>query len=255
MVDHINDQRFYTYAPITLEVKPDYFTSGVKLFASFEDSNSNESEASLDVTVPDIRMEAVEQSTATGPRHRVTVRLDHEIGGMPISKTFSLDEGGRITIGRTKESDLSLDDPSVSKMHAALVLDNEGVLILSDTGSTNGTFVDGERIAYGKAVKLSPGKDLRFGTVDVSVRVIERSDLAIAAAANGAEDDKNAGETQRIGEFQFKTKHSGLEDGAPPAPTQPSIPVPSSQLINGKTETLLPEQTIDVPGPERSKET
>lgn len=29
-VDHINDRHYYTYAPLSIEVKPDYFTSGVK---------------------------------------------------------------------------------------------------------------------------------------------------------------------------------------------------------------------------------
>ena len=35
-IDHINDNRYHTYAPIKVEVKPDYFTEGVNLHASFE---------------------------------------------------------------------------------------------------------------------------------------------------------------------------------------------------------------------------
>src|SRR5436190_1698329 len=34
--DHINDSLYYTYAPLTLTVRTDYFTEGVKLFASFD---------------------------------------------------------------------------------------------------------------------------------------------------------------------------------------------------------------------------
>src|SRR5687767_11726595 len=41
-VDHINDQRYYTHAPLKLEVKPDYFTQGVKLFVSFDKGDGEE---------------------------------------------------------------------------------------------------------------------------------------------------------------------------------------------------------------------
>ena len=35
-VDHINDKRYHTFAPMKLEIKADYFTEGVKLSASFD---------------------------------------------------------------------------------------------------------------------------------------------------------------------------------------------------------------------------
>ena len=41
--------------------------------------------------------------------------------------------------------------------------------MLADTGSTNGTFVNGERIAYGRAFVIKPGDKLKFGTVEVAL--------------------------------------------------------------------------------------
>ena len=35
-VDHINDRHYFTHAPLSIEIKPDYFTSGVKLYLSFD---------------------------------------------------------------------------------------------------------------------------------------------------------------------------------------------------------------------------
>lgn len=241
LVDHINDRRYYTYAPISLEVKPDYFTNGVKLYAGFENAGEEDSEASLDVSVPSIQLDLAEAGLESRARHQITAKLDHEIGGRPISKTVTLNEGERLTVGRTKESDLSLDDPSVSKMHASLLLDSEGMLVLSDTGSTNGTFVDGERIAYGKAIKLSPGQDLRFGTVDVSLSILERTDPIPAADEVDAGDKAAAGGTLQVGDFQFTSKHSELEPADRNAATEPSIPVSAASLHNGKTESLVPE--------------
>jgi hypothetical protein len=48
----------------------------------------------------------------------------------------------RIVIGRSKEADLRIDDPNVSRKHAAIYWNN-GRLMLEDLGSTNGTMVNG----------------------------------------------------------------------------------------------------------------
>ena len=67
-----------------------------------------------------------------------------------------------------------IDDASVSKLHAALVLSGEAQLTVADTGSTNGTFVNGERIAYGKAVALKDSDEVSFGAVAVELRRVEK---------------------------------------------------------------------------------
>jgi FHA domain-containing protein len=69
-----------------------------------------------------------------------------------------------VNIGRADYNDLVIPDESVSTQHAKLQR-REAVWILSDLGSTNGTFVDGEQIS--SDVPLSPGTLLRFGEVSV----------------------------------------------------------------------------------------
>jgi hypothetical protein len=51
-IDYINDKRYYTKAPFHIEAKPDYFTSGVKLFVSFDKFADDEREAAIAVPVP-----------------------------------------------------------------------------------------------------------------------------------------------------------------------------------------------------------
>ena len=67
-----------------------------------------------------------------------------------------------VNIGRGDYNDIVIGDPSVSTMHAKLQR-REAIWILTDLGSTNGTFVEGERLT-GEA-PLSPGTTLRFGDV------------------------------------------------------------------------------------------
>lgn len=69
-----------------------------------------------------------------------------------------------VNVGRAEYNDLVVSDPSVSTMHAKIQR-RQGVWLLTDLGSTNGTFVDGE-LAAGD-MPLSPGGTLRFGEVTV----------------------------------------------------------------------------------------
>ncbi len=60
-------------------------------------------------------------------------------------KTFAIEEGGRVTIGRGSEADVVIDNTAISRVHAALELQS-GVFFLSDLKSLNGTLVNGEKI-------------------------------------------------------------------------------------------------------------
>src|SRR3984957_6113800 len=50
-----------------------------------------------------------------------------------------------VVVGRKEECDLRLDHKSVSKMHCVIVK-TDGLLLLRDLGSTNGTRVNGQRV-------------------------------------------------------------------------------------------------------------
>jgi pSer/pThr/pTyr-binding forkhead associated (FHA) protein len=82
-------------------------------------------------------------------------------------------------IGRADYNDLVIPDESVSTTHAKLQR-REGVWVLVDLDSTNGTFVDGERVKG--ETPLSPGVTIRFG--DISL-VFEPTDDAAGIAKGG----------------------------------------------------------------------
>jgi pSer/pThr/pTyr-binding forkhead associated (FHA) protein len=69
-----------------------------------------------------------------------------------------------VNIGRGDYNDVVILDASVSTMHAKLQR-REAIWILTDLGSTNGTYVEGERLTGETA--LTPGTTLRFGDVMV----------------------------------------------------------------------------------------
>lgn len=67
-------------------------------------------------------------------------------------------------IGRADYNDVIIGDPSISTMHAKLQ-QRGGVWMLSDLGSTNGTFVDGELVKG--EFPLGPGSTIRLGEVSL----------------------------------------------------------------------------------------
>jgi pSer/pThr/pTyr-binding forkhead associated (FHA) protein len=70
-------------------------------------------------------------------------------------------DSSRFVIGRGDDCDLVVDDEKVSRHHAALERSADGVLTLSDLGSSNGTFVNARRIT--EPVTLHGGEHLRVG--------------------------------------------------------------------------------------------
>ena len=79
-------------------------------------------------------------------------------------KTFRILSGGIRTIGRATGADFIVDAPLVSRVHCRLTALPNGELEVRDLNSTNGTFVNGDRI---ENAMLSPGDRLQVGRVEL----------------------------------------------------------------------------------------
>ena len=69
--------------------------------------------------------------------------------------------GEQLTVGRHPDSDIFLDDITVSRRHVELKIGSTGY-VLSDVGSLNGTYLNGERLEAAEAI-LTNGDDLQIG--------------------------------------------------------------------------------------------
>jgi pSer/pThr/pTyr-binding forkhead associated (FHA) protein len=87
--------------------------------------------------------------------------------GLP-EKTFRILPGGVRTIGRAAGADFIVDAALVSRVHCRLTALPDGGLELRDLDSTNGTFVNGERV---ETARLASGDRIQVGRVElVSIR-------------------------------------------------------------------------------------
>jgi hypothetical protein len=99
-------------------------------------------------------LEAVDLAEVTPHGPALVIRA----GGGRVGETFALD-GERARIGRRPDSDVFLDDVTVSRDHALLIHRAEG-WYLDDCGSLNGTYVNRSRI---ESRRLEEGDEVQIG--------------------------------------------------------------------------------------------
>ncbi|HJU67729.1 MAG TPA: adenylate/guanylate cyclase domain-containing protein [Gemmatimonadaceae bacterium] len=108
--------------------------------------------------------------------------------GTDGAQSFELREGPPLIVGRAPNSDIPILDPTISRRHAEVECGDEGFAI-RDLGSSNGTYVNGERVTHRA---IAPGDVLTFGKV--SFRVAEAPDLPpLSPRASGAHPTPDTG--------------------------------------------------------------
>jgi pSer/pThr/pTyr-binding forkhead associated (FHA) protein len=111
---------------------------------------------------------------------------------------FDLLEVFRVAIGRHESNDLSFNSRNVSNYHAEIL--NEGdALVLHDLGSTNGSYVNEERV---KRRKLRHGDRLRIGNNEITVRL---------TSGDSKESEPNLPQVAQKGSF----RRAGSENEGP----------------------------------------
>ncbi|MGW7289694.1 FHA domain-containing protein, partial [Streptomyces sp. NPDC054847] len=102
------------------------------------------------------------QTPAEDETHEGEVSAQLHVVAGPDAGGVHLLHGGRISIGRSADADVPLDDPDVSRLHCAVTLADDGRVTVTDLGSTNGTTVDGAPV-HARPVRLPSGALLRLG--------------------------------------------------------------------------------------------
>lgn len=109
-----------------------------------------------------------QSSDASAPvGRRLALRF---ISGKYQGGEFPLSEGTAIVVGRASDLDLVLVEEMVSRRHARIEL-RGGLVHIEDLGSTNGTFVNGERV---HSTVLREGDRLLIGTSILKLVSVER---------------------------------------------------------------------------------
>lgn len=109
------------------------------------------------------------------PMYRLVMKAGPNVG-----KAFPL-EKNELFIGRDLNNDVVINDPEMSRRHARLIVQGGG-FVLEDLGSTNGTFIKGQRLSG--PYFLNPGDMITFGE-----RINVQFESVTAAAASATVPD------------------------------------------------------------------
>lgn len=114
------------------------------------------------------------------PQYQLVVRRGPRAG-----ETFEL-KSQTVIIGRDSTADIIINDPEVSRNHCRLILDRS--YYLQDLGSTNGTFIDGQRLG-GEPVRLANGQIIQLGSnVTLLHQEIETNNEIVSTMVKGADE-------------------------------------------------------------------
>ena len=95
------------------------------------------------------------------PAQAIECRVEfNDLPGGP--RTFKLKEGEN-TVGRERGCDITIDDGSLSRKHASLVV-RSGIVLIKDLGSKNHTFLENQKVNY--EMEIRGGVNLMFGMVN-----------------------------------------------------------------------------------------
>ena len=119
--------------------------------AMFEQTTVGVDAIEVASTEPAAVVAARERLAGAGPH--LVWEADDDVETVPIPVGWS-------KIGRASCADVLLDDPTVSRRHALVVLTDDGELKALDDRSLNGLFLNGERVEW---APLSDGDELEIG--------------------------------------------------------------------------------------------
>lgn len=133
------------------------------------------------------------------------------ISGRSVGRMYKVSKG-EMVLGRSSEADVYIDDEGVSRRHAKLAPDREGIFLV-DMGSTNGTFANGQKIdshllTDGDRIQIGSTTILKFSYQDDIDEKFQKQlyNSATRDSLTGAFNKKHFSERLNS-EFAFAARH------------------------------------------------
>lgn len=164
--EYVVNHRYTTLNPVYVEVGCDIFVTKTEVRATFSPAPGKTGEG----VVREVRPVAAGEVRAPDAPD-----IDFQFvgaGGKPVVRVHLAPGGEPVTVGRATGNRICIDHDSVSKFHATVGMSQDGRLVVADLGSTNGTFVGGEKKPIATARDVEPGDTIVFGDIPFRVEKV-----------------------------------------------------------------------------------
>jgi len=193
---------------------------------------------------PKTEMMSVSKLSGDGPEVTLVVAIPNA-----ASKRYPMRQA-TMTVGRSDQSDIPVKEASVSSKHGEFAID-AGAVSFRDLGSSNGTFVNDQRV---QSVSLQSGDVVRLGNL-ATITVEIGGGAPRKAAAPPPSDNENPGSTAMISAADLdamRRNPNAAPAAAPPraapapaprprpAPPPPPMPMPVAQVEEEESGSKLP---------------
>ncbi|MGW6027240.1 FHA domain-containing protein [Streptomyces sp. NPDC055099] len=140
-------------------------------------------------------------------------------------RTWTLDPSRSYTLGRDPQGDLALDDARVSWRHATISWSGRS-WVIEDHGSTNGTFVQGQRIHQ---MEIGPGSAVNLGNATDGPRLNVSGSASGAAAVSAPQQAAQQAPAHQAPQHQAPQHHAQQQGGPGWAAKTPEPQAPQYQ--------------------------
>jgi adenylate cyclase len=154
-----------------------------------------------------------------------------------------LRSGVQLVVGRAPSSDIAIFDPTISRRHAELQVDDSGLRV-RDLGSSNGTFHNGEKIEDANAVTLAPGDTITFGKVAFRVQPLGPTTVHSPSGSVSAPPEESSNGHRRpsatiVRQMPVRDAHGALAALGTSDPRISTAPNAAATLGEDKSEQKL----------------
>lgn len=160
--EYINNRRYEILGGVKIETGNDLFAKNTVIKTSFEgDEDSPAADPAATATKqgdsPPVRSSTQNRlvilSTGGGGSYRIDLKKD----------------GAPAYVGRVAGNAVKIDDASISRMHCSFALRSNGDIVVSDLGSSNGTYLNGDILNPNEARPVKQGDVVKAGDVELTV--------------------------------------------------------------------------------------
>jgi hypothetical protein len=166
--EYIHNRRYGTVGDVRVKVGFNVFSRGLVIKAQFPDEQQTSETSSAAESSAEVSDKTAAEPVLEYAAEIVLRSTDRRISDRRVILSAAQSTA---SVGRSRDNAIVLDETTVSSFHGTFSLSSNGTLLLSDLGSSNGSFVNGVRLSAGERAVVRQGDKIQFGELQMKLEI------------------------------------------------------------------------------------